>query len=98
MKHKCAVKNCGQKGIFNIGYQFGTYCKAHAAVLAARHGWFYGWQYDDNGTGSRWMAWYFIGLGGTHEGRHVGKPRAWRFERSQKAAPAYSARDEDDDA
>ena len=44
------------------------------------------------------MAWYFIGLGGTHEGRHVGKPRAWRFERSQKAAPAYSARDEDDDA
>ena len=87
VKHKCVVKGCGAKGIYNVGYVHGTYCKAHARVLADRHGWHLGWQ-EDAETSTRWMDWYFIGLGGTHEGRHIGKPRrAWRFERCQKAAP-----------
>ena len=72
MKHKCVINGCGAKGIYNIGYQFGTYCKDHAGALAARHGWHYGWQYDEK-TGERWQEWYFIGLGRTHEGRDVGK-------------------------
>ena len=44
VKHKCVVKGCGAKGIYNVGYVHGTYCKAHASVLADRHGWHFGWQ------------------------------------------------------
>ena len=97
MKHKCVINGCSQKGIYNLGYDVGTYCKAHADVLATRHGWRYSWEYDE-ATGSRQMAWQFSGLGGTHEGRKIGKPRSWRFERNQKAAPEYSATEEAGDA
>jgi hypothetical protein len=98
VKHKCVVNGCGAKGIYNIGYAFGTYCKDHAPFLAARHGWRHGWQYDAK-SGARWMAWYFIGLGGTHEGRHIGKSRrAWRFERCQKADPELIVREGPNDA
>lgn len=73
MKHKCTINGCASKGICMRSEAEGAFCARHVGAMRPRY-------HLDRGTG----AWYDPGYGSPHEGRKVGKPRAWRRARDAK--------------